>query len=89
MAPDRQRTASTNKTVMTYIAPRTEALARAMCISLNAGPDDPEYLFAPAIIDRPAMEITKHWHFYVWEAQKWIYEHSGGELPEREGEGRG
>ena len=82
MAPDRQRTASTDKIVMTYIAPRTEALARAMCVAVDYEPDG-------RIVVAGSAHTDACWHLFHWDAQKWIYEHSGGELPEREGEGRG
>lgn len=68
---------------MTYIAPRTEALARAMCLALGRNPDEPIY-------GTPRGEqVSYRWLGYCWKAELWIYEHSGGELPEREGEGRG
>lgn len=64
---------------MTYIAPRTEALARAMCVALNVEPDKDSNIY------NDFGEYMKRWEIYRWQAQLWIYEHSGGELPEREG----
>ncbi len=68
---------------MTYIAPRTEALARAMCVAVDINPDEQNSWLPP---DAPDIDENKNLHEYLWPAQMWIYEHSGGELPEREGE---
>ncbi len=67
---------------MTYIAPRTEALARAMCEAINYSPDGLMHDLPPTDEGR----TSRCWHMFAHEAGCWIYEHSGGELPEREGE---
>lgn len=84
---------------MTYIAPRVEALARAMCVALKHEPDKlfgHGYNWQPfPTIDRSDVNAatpdiwlhSPNWMQFAWQAQQWIYEHSGGELPEREGEG--
>jgi len=69
---------------MTYIAPRVEALARAMCVALDYDPDREITIYR----DRePAESLHPWWWLHHQNAYEWIYEHSGGELPEREGEG--
>ena len=68
---------------MTYIAPRTEALARAMCVALDINPDQ------NIAAEPDAGKTYEHWRIYQFDAAMLIYEHSGGELPERKGKGRG
>ena len=67
---------------MTYIAPRTEALARAMCVALDHDPDC-------NITIQTTTSTHELWHLFRPEAQDWINKFSQCELPEREGEGRG
>ncbi len=73
-------------------AARTEALARAMCAALDIDPDKTfshgaDYSPRPIIRQGggaiPAILLhSPNWVSFGWQAEKWIYEHSGGQLPE-------
>lgn len=63
-----------------FIAPRTEKLARAMCVALDMEPDC-------NISIQPTTAKHELWHVLAPIAYLWIHQHSQGELPEREGEG--
>lgn len=68
---------------MTYIAPRTEALARAMCVALGEKPDEK----IPRIAGGDDSWHAR-WRTCRFLAEQFINLHSiPGELPEREGEG--
>jgi hypothetical protein len=77
------------------ISPSVEALARAMCAALEIDPDKvfvhgADYRTYPTINRRegaysvPAIALhSPRWTQFAWEAHKWIFENSGGELPPR------
>ena len=78
---------------MTDVPERVEALARAMCVALDIDPDKTfahgaDYNIYPRIRrDGAAYAVpsillhSPNWRRFAWEAHKWIFENSGGELP--------
>lgn len=73
------------------LSPRVENLARAMAAALDFDPDEKfshnsAYDPFPSHRDRSGfyksdIRYSANWHRFAWEANKWIYENSGGELP--------
>lgn len=77
---------------------RTEALARAMCVALGVDPDK-EFAHGYDYSPRPVIKndngiaavpavlcYSPQWHRFAWQAQKWIFEHSGGQFTGNEKE---
>ncbi len=79
---------------MSEIPPRVEALARAMCAAVDLDPDKTfyhGYSYNPyprinrseeACVSVPAVLLSsKNWMRFAWQAHRWIFENTGGELP--------
>jgi hypothetical protein len=78
--------------------PSVEALARAMCTALELDPDK-QFSHGWGWEGRPRIVRAKdegdsipdvllyspNWMRFAWQAHKWIFEQSGGELPPPEG----
>lgn len=71
---------------------RVQTFARAMCMALDIDPDktfshNARYSSRPIALlslGYPIPSIILHspnWVRFAWEAEKWIYEYSGGQLP--------
>lgn len=79
---------------MSKIPDSVMALARQMCIAVDIDPDETfphGYGYSPYPTNRrndggavPAgLLYSPNWHRFAWEAHKWIFETSGGDLPKR------